>query len=166
MLPTTTSTAPANTKADKVKRPSVSLVGTSEEWAYFVTRWNEYKAGTKLTGTHVVTQLLECCDDDLRRDLKCAAGGTPTGKQEAEVLTAIRTLAVRQENTTVARATLHNMRPDQDEAIRSFGARIKGQAGICKYTVKYARYVMPTLTIQISYSEMYWLVVLPTRKFS
>ena len=46
----------------------------------------------------------------------------------------IKTLAVRQENTIVARATLHNMRQDQDETIRSFEARIKGQAGICKYT--------------------------------
>ena len=39
----------------------------------------------------------------------------------------------------VARATLHNMRQDRDEAIRSFGARIKGQAGICKYTTTYPR---------------------------
>ena len=137
---TATSTAPAtNPKADKLKRPSVSLAGTSEEWSYFVTRWNEYKAGTELTGTDVVTQLLECCDEDLRRDLTRAAGGTLTGKEEAEVLTAIKTLAVRQENTMVARATLHNMRQDRDEAIRSFGARIKGQAGICKYTIKCQR---------------------------
>ena len=39
----------------------------------------------------------------------------------------------------VARATLNNMRQDRDEAMRSFGARITGQAGICKYTVKCQR---------------------------
>ena len=121
-----------NTKADKLKRPSVSLVGTSEEWAYFVTCGNVSKAGT---GSDVVTQLLECCDEDLRRDITCSTGATVTGKEEAEVLTAIKTLADHEENTMVARATLHNMRQDRDEAIRSFGTRIKGQAGICKYTI-------------------------------
>ena len=132
---TATAIAPSTSaRADKLKRPSVLLAGTGEEWAYFVTRWNEYREGTKLTGADVVAQLLECCDDDLRRDLIRAAGGTLTGKGEAEVLAAIKTLAVRQENIMVARATLHNMRQDRDEAIRSFGARIKGQAGICKYT--------------------------------
>ena len=85
------------------------------------------------------TQLLECCDEDNRRDLTRTAGGTVTGKEEAEVLTAIKTMAVRPENTMVARATLHNMRQDRDEAIRSFGARIQGQAGICKHTIKCQR---------------------------
>ena len=132
---TATAIAPSTSaRADKLKRPSVLLAGTGEEWAYFVTRWNEYRDGTKLTGADIVAQLLECCDEDLRRDLTRAAGGTLTGKGEAEVLAAIKTLAVRQENIMVARATLHNMRQDRDEAIRSFGARIKGQAGICKYT--------------------------------
>lgn len=123
-------------KAEKLKRPSISMSGSSEEWAYFVTRWEEYREGTKLAGVDVVTQLLECCDDELRKDLTRAAGGTLTTKTEANVLAAMKTLAVRRENTMVARVTLHNMRQDRDEAIRSFGARIKGQAGICKYTTK------------------------------
>ena len=132
---TATAIAPSTSaRADKLKRPSVLLAGTGEEWAYVVTRWNEYREGTKLTGADVVAQLLECCDDDLRRDLTRAAGGTLTGKGEAEVLASIKTLVFRQENIMVARATLHNMRQDRYEAIRSLGARIKGQAGICKYT--------------------------------
>ena len=132
---TATAIAPSTSaRADKLKRPSVLLAGTGEELAYFVTRWNEYRDGTKLTGADIVAQLLECCHEDLRWDLTRAAGGTLTGKGEAEVLAAIKTLAVRQENIMVGRATLYNMRQDRDEAIRSFGARIKGQAGICKYT--------------------------------
>ena len=72
---TATSTAPAtNTKADKLKRPSVSLAGTSEEWACFVTRWNEYKAGSKVTGTYVVTQLLQCGEE--KRLLCCLSSLT------------------------------------------------------------------------------------------
>ena len=33
----------------------------------------------------------------------------------------------------VARVALHDMRQDNDETIRSFGARIRGQANVCQY---------------------------------
>ncbi len=42
-----------------------------------------------------------------------------------DVLTAMRRFAVREDNTMVARATLHNLQ-DRDEPIRAFGARLKG----------------------------------------
>ena len=54
-------------KMEKLKRPTVSLAGTSETWAYFATRWGEYRDGTRLRGDDIVVQLLECCDDELRR---------------------------------------------------------------------------------------------------
>jgi hypothetical protein len=53
---------------------------------------------------------------------------------EEEVLTAMRRLAVREENAMVARVTLHNMRQDRDEPIRAYGARLRGQASVCKFT--------------------------------
>lgn len=49
----------ANAKMEKLKRPSIALAGTGEAWSYFITRWGEYKMGTKLVGPDVVTQLLE-----------------------------------------------------------------------------------------------------------
>ena len=52
----------ANAKMEKLKRPTVALAGTGEAWSYFITRWGEYKTGTKLVGHDVVAQLLECCD--------------------------------------------------------------------------------------------------------
>ena len=36
----------------------------------------------------------------------------------------------------VARVALHNMTQDREEPIRSFCARIKGQAGVCKYHIE------------------------------
>jgi len=122
-------------KIEKVKRPIISPAGSSEEWAYFESRWTDYKAATKVNGQECVIQLLECCDDALRKDLTRLAGGSLTDKTETDVLIAIRTLAVREENTMVARVTLHNMRQDRDEPVRNFGARLRGQAGICKFLV-------------------------------
>ena len=36
----------------------------------------------------------------------------------------------------VAKVALNEIRQDRDEPIRSFGARIRGQAGVCKYLLE------------------------------
>ncbi|CAC5390777.1 unnamed protein product [Mytilus coruscus] len=89
--------------------------GTSEEWAYFESRWSDYVEATKIAGRDKVVQLLECCDEQLRKDLTRSAGGSLTNKPVQEMLAAIKKLAVREENTMMARVTLHNMRQDRDE---------------------------------------------------
>ena len=126
----------ANAKMEKLKRPSIALAGTGEAWSYFITRWGEYKTGTKLAGPDIVAQLLECCEEDLRKDLTRAAGRSLADSDEKDVLAAMKTLAVRAENTMVARVALSNMRQGHEEPIRSFHARIKGQADTCKYEMK------------------------------
>ena len=89
---------------------------------------------TRLEGPDRVIQLLECCDDQLRKDLTRNAGGTLTEMAEGEVLAAMKKLAVREENTMVARVTLHNMKQDRGEPVRAYGARLRGQARVCKFT--------------------------------
>ena len=126
----------ANTKMEKLKRPSVALAGTGEAWSYFITRWGEYKTGTKLVGPDIVVQLLECCEEELRKDLTRTAGKSLMSSDEKDVLTAMKALAIRAENTMVARVALSNMRQGHEEPIRSFYARIKGQADTCKYEMK------------------------------
>lgn len=125
-----------NAKVEKLKRPTIGLAGTREAWSYFLTRWGEYKVGTKLSGSDVVTQLLECCEEELRKDLTRAAGRSLADSSEEDVLAAMKALAVRAENTMVARVALSNMRQGHEEPIRSFHARIKGQADTCKYEMK------------------------------
>ena len=71
----------ATTKAEKVRRPTITPQGTTEDWTYFTSRWKEYKAATKITGDDVVSQLLETCDETLRKDLYCTHG-TLVGKTE------------------------------------------------------------------------------------
>ena len=90
---------------------------------------------TKVTGKDRTIQLLECCDDQLRKGVtrSIGLGRTLTDRPEEEILTLVRRLAVREENTMVARVALHNMRQDRDETVRSFSARIRGQAGVCKF---------------------------------
>ena len=135
-------------KVERVKRPSISSAGTSEEWQYFTTRWGEYVAATRVTGKERVLQLLECCDDELRKDLTRSTVGTLSDKTEKDVLAAIKSLAVRDENTMIARVTLNNSHQDRDEPIRSFCARLRGQANVCKYVID-----CPNCDHKVDYTE-------------
>ena len=132
----TTGTRGAAARVEKVKRPTISSAGSSEDWKYFLSRWADYVAATRVTGADGILQLLECCDEQLRKDLTRSSAGTLLDKTEDDVLIAIRSLAVREENVMVARVTLNNMHQDRDETIRSFGARLRGQAGVCKYAIE------------------------------
>ena len=129
--PATSAAAPA----EKVKRPTVSGGGTEEEWSYFTQRWTIYKSATRITGDDVVYQLLDCCEEPLRRDLARAFGDI-SQCDEATVLSNIKTLAVRAENVLVSRDELHSARQDRDEPIRMFCARLKGIASTCRYNVQ------------------------------
>ena len=64
---------------------------------------------TKILGTDQVIQFLECCNEQLRKDLTCAASGSLTNKPEIDVLAAIQTLAVREENPMVVQVALHDL---------------------------------------------------------
>ena len=126
--PSNPAVSSSGVKSDKVKRPTVSIGGSTEDWSYFCTRWEDYKEATKVTGKDLVIQLLECCDDDLRKDLTRSAGGSLTSRPEKDVLEAMRKLAVKEENVMVARVSLFEMKQDCNEPIRSFGARLREQS--------------------------------------
>lgn len=70
-------------------------------------------------------QLLECCDEQLRKELTRNASRTLTELSEIEVLAVMKMLAVREKNVMVARVRLHGMRQDQGEPIGAYGASRK-----------------------------------------
>ena len=126
---------PAAARTEKVKRPTVAGGGTEEEWAYFIQRWTIYKSATRIAGSDVVYQLLDCCEELLRRDLSRTFGDM-SACDESKVLSNIKSLAVRAENVLVARDELHSARQDRDEPVRTFCARLKGIASTCRYSVQ------------------------------
>ncbi|GFN92669.1 hypothetical protein PoB_001917500, partial [Plakobranchus ocellatus] len=130
----TTASMTTRVKAEKVKRPVVSASGTSEEWTYFAQRWSEYKQATRLTGEDIIFQLLEYCDEALRKDLTRSFRNL-TSYDEPTLLGHIKYLAVRQENVMVARLQLQQTTQDRDEPVRAFSARLKGQASVCQYNI-------------------------------
>ena len=99
----TSTTAAARVK--EVRCHTISAGSSNEAWLNFNIRWRDYVTATKITGQDCVIKFLECCDEDLRKDLTGTAGGTCTMKTEEEVLAAIKILADREENAMVARVT-------------------------------------------------------------
>ena len=122
-------------KPEKLPRPTVSKGITTEEWGFFKSLWGTYKVATKLANRDACIQLLACCDPELRRDLYRMDNSIEDKGVDA-ILDTMKSLCVRQENVMVSRLTLHNLRQDRDEGVRNFAARIRGQADVCKFTVR------------------------------
>ena len=127
-------------KPTPVRPPEISAGGTTEGWHYFLTRWRAYSLAVHLAGAEIPVQLLECLDPKLRRDVtRNMVGPTPVEEHtEEELLAAIKDFAVREENPKVARVALSRMVQDRGEPIRSFAARLRGQAKVCMFTMKCA----------------------------
>ena len=122
-------------KPDKLSRPKVSKESTSEDWEYFIIRWDAYKTATHIVDREATLQLLECCEDSLRKDLHRFHSNIATAT-EINALAAIKTLAVKAENAMVSRMTLMTMTQDREEGVRNFAARLRGQANVCKFSKK------------------------------
>lgn len=128
----------ARAKPAPVRRPEITSGGTTEGWSYFLTRWRAYSQAVQLAGRDISIQLLECCEAKLRRDVtRNTIGPLPVEEiPEADLLKAIRALAVKEENPKVARVALSRMVQDRGESIRSFAARLRGQAEVCRFVKK------------------------------
>ena len=94
-----------------------------------------YIQGSHQTHRDARIQLHACCDPELRRDL-FRTDNSIEDKGVDTILDTIKSLCVRQENVLVSRLTLHSLRQDRDEGVQNFAARIRGQAEICKFTVR------------------------------
>ena len=121
-------------KVEAVKRPTVCS-RNQPRLVYVLSRWEDYVKATNVKGEDQAIQLLECCDPDLRKAIQRNNGGVALPKKPlVDIMKAIKVLAVRVENPTVARDKLHNITQDREESVRAFGARLRGQAGTCQYT--------------------------------
>ena len=46
-------------RVEKAKRPELAAELSDEDWAYFLVRWADYKKATGISGTDIITQLME-----------------------------------------------------------------------------------------------------------
>ena len=119
---------------EKVKRPEITANVSNEDWEYFTTRWSQYKKAMYLTGEDIVTQLLECCNEQLRRNHYRAFPWVLEIADEDTVLIQLKLIAVCQK--TVNRVKLRTLKQGLGEPVRNFASKIKSLATNCSFTIR------------------------------
>ena len=127
--------APNLCKPKVIDNPTVGVNTTAEAWTYFTTAWNAYKVGTGLGAGQIPIHLINCCDPDLRQDVIREGGKEIYNKTEAQILAAIRKLAVKEESVTVSRVNLWAMKQPPGTGVRTYAAALRGQANVCNFTL-------------------------------
>ena len=127
---------PASTtgKAARVDKPSISSEMSPRTWLNTVRYWKIYKNAANLKNSELTPQLISCCDPDLRERLMNAYSNIEDESEE-KALQAIKEMSVKSESIIVAQVNHMKCRQGRDEPVRSFYARLKGQASVCDYTV-------------------------------
>ena len=104
-------------KPEKAKRPELATEMSDEDWVYFKFRWNEYKKATGITDDDIITQLMECCCDSIRRDhhrtFSKAEGESSTAVTEEERLKELKQLAVRKKEQSCKQGQGRNPETEQ-----------------------------------------------------
>ena len=54
-------------KVEKISRPTVDEGISLEDWLCFEQRWREYKDATRVAGSDLAYQLLDCCNPEVLR---------------------------------------------------------------------------------------------------
>ena len=121
-------------RAERMKRPPITTEISMQDYSFFLRNWALYKK--YLDKEEITTELLACCDEELRGNL-FRTHSKIEESTEKEVLEAIKTLAVKKESVIVAQVNHFKIRQERDEPIPKYFARLKGQASICDYTVKF-----------------------------
>ena len=114
-------------KGPKLNRPTIDMGIDEETWNSFLRRWETFKLGSGISEDAAPTQLFQCTSESLG-DLLLKADPRLTTRPTADVIKAMRSLAVIPVARGVSRAELLQMKQSSDEPVRTFAARIRGKA--------------------------------------
>ena len=122
------------TARGKVDRPTMKPACDQESWAFFLYDWDNYKSAMNITGNAISAHLFGCLDEELKRDLQKAHQGVAAATMsEADLLQAIKRLAVKEESKLTHRIKMGRATQQPGASIRTFHAHLKGLAAPCEY---------------------------------
>ena len=126
----------AGCKPDRMTRPAADLGMSETTWRDFDGQWKCYKRSTKLSGQDAIDQLIQCCSDSLRLDLRSELGETLYTSSEEDLFKTMKVMAVRESNPMVHRNKMRSMKQGESEQIRNYVARLREAAIDCDFKVK------------------------------
>ena len=119
-------------KAPPLNRPILHQGVTEEDWEAFSRRWDLFSQSTTLTPRQSVAQLLACCEPELESAI-FREDPTISDKSEAEILAAMKRLAVLSVALCARRTTLMKTAQEPGERVRPYVARLRGLANVCRW---------------------------------
>ena len=127
-------TGPARPTGPKLDRPRIDMGVDSETWNAFERRWDNFRRGSGINDTSASLQLFQCAADGLG-DALLKAEPDITSRPIAEVMVAMKSLAIIPVSRGVKRAELADMNQSPDEVFRAFAARVRGKAETCAFSI-------------------------------
>ena len=141
-------------KPRKPDRPTVNANIDDREWALFIDSWGRYKRMSKLKDEDVENirlELRECCSSDVNKFLFEYIGATKLdGATEAQMISYIKSVAVKVVHKEVHRMAFNSLAQDQGEPITQWVARLRAKAFLCEFEVPCTCCTPPE---RISYAE-------------
>ena len=119
----------------KPDRPIINTDATDNDWAIFLDAWGRYKAMMKLDNPIAIRQELRLtCSNEVNKMLFNFKGpDTLNAASETEMLTHIKSVAVKGVHQEVHRQRFKSMRQQDGEMIVHFVSRLKAQAMLCAF---------------------------------
>ena len=127
--------APQRTRPAQIPRPELSEDSTEQEWGHWKEKWERYKRCC-LQGvekTTIVDHLWACCTRELESSIWKEVGRNVDS--EAELLNLMQKLGVRKRNILLNKVTFLDMVQEEQEPLKLYVARLKGQAAVCNFTL-------------------------------
>ena len=124
-----------NHKLPKVERPVLKQDVSDEDWYAFLSEWERFKKRTNIGSSEINDQLLECCERNLRR-LIIKEDPDVFEESEADLLVAMKRMAVIQVATSVRRTKVLQAKQEPNETFREYYANVRASAATCKYSIK------------------------------
>ena len=138
----------------KPERPTVNADIDDREWAIFTDSWSRYKKMCNLRNddtANIRLELRECCSTDVNKFLFEYVGPTKLDAcTEDELLTHIKSVAVKVVHKEVHRMEFNSLVQDQAEPVTQWVARLKSKAFLCEFEIPCNSCTPPRM---ISYAE-------------
>ena len=129
-----------NVGRPKTKAPDRPVVNTNtdeREWELFKDSWGRYKTMTGITDLNLIRmELRAACSPDVNKLLFEYIGSTKLdAASEAELLTHIKSVAVKGTHKEVHRINFFRMKQMDGETVTQYVARLRSQATLCQFKV-------------------------------
>ena len=139
-------------RRSKPDRPVITADCTDNQWIIFLDAWKRYKQMSKLSDpVEIKNELRSACDATVNEMLFNFVGpDTLITANEDQLLSHIKSVAVKSIHPEVYRQTFFAMKQQENESITRYISRLKSQAMLCDF-VRHCD--CPSRECKTSYSE-------------